>query len=64
MAHDNFREGLALIEERTVIEIDNPLLSEQSRLALEKFLPEFATSEAVLKFDATEPAAPTQVVKQ
>ena len=55
---------MALTEGRTVIEIDNPLLSEQSRLALEKFLPEFATSEAVLKFDATEPAAPTQVVKQ
>ncbi|CAA0341122.1 Amino acid ABC transporter substrate-binding protein [Alteromonas alvinellae] len=64
LAHDNFREGMALTEGRTVIEIDNPLLSEQSRLALEKFLPEFATSEAVLKFDATEPAAPAQVVKQ
>ena len=64
LAHDNFKEAMAITERRTVLEIDNPLLSEQSRLALEKFLPEFAASEAVLEFDATEPAAPTQVVKQ
>ena len=64
LAHENFREGMALTEGRTVIEIDNPLLSEQSRLALEKFLPEFATSEAVPRFDAIEPVAPTQAVTQ
>lgn len=64
LANDNFKQGMAIAEGRKVIEIDNPLLSEQSRLALEKFLPEFATSDAVLKFDATEPEAPTQVVKQ
>ena len=64
LAHKNFKEGMTLTEGRTIIEIDNPLLSEQSRLALEKFLPEFAMSEAVLKYDATEPAAPAQAAKQ
>ena len=64
LAHENFREGMALIEGRTVIEISNPLLSEQSRLALEKFLPEFSSSQAMKQFDATERVAPVQVVKQ
>ncbi|MHC6648479.1 type 2 periplasmic-binding domain-containing protein [Alteromonas sp. HB246098] len=64
LAHKNFKEGLSLIDGRTVIEINNPLLSEQSRLALEKFLPEFAMSEAVLKHDVTEPVAPAQAAKQ
>ncbi|MFZ8201519.1 amino acid ABC transporter substrate-binding protein [Alteromonas portus] len=64
LAHANFKEGMTLLDGRTIIEIDNPLLSEQSRLALEKFLPEFAASDAVLQFDATELGAPAQVVKQ
>ncbi|WP_334060860.1 amino acid ABC transporter substrate-binding protein [Alteromonas sp. S005] len=64
LAHKNFKEGMALVDGRTIIEIENPLLSEQSRLALEKFLPEFAMSEAVLKHDATEPEAPAQAAKQ
>lgn len=62
--HGNFREAMALTEGRTVIEIDNPLLSEQSRLALEKFLPEFASSKAMLQLDTTEPVAPAQAAKQ
>ena len=64
LAHKNFKEGMVLIDGRTIIEIENPLLSEQSRLALEKFLPELAMSEAVLKYDATEPVAPAQAAKQ
>lgn len=64
LAHKNFKEGMTLVDGRTIIEIENPLLSAQSRLALEKFLPEFAMSEAVLKHDATEPEAPAQAAKQ
>ncbi|MDY6976000.1 MAG: amino acid ABC transporter substrate-binding protein [Pseudomonadota bacterium] len=64
LAHKNFKEGMTLVDGRTIIEIENPLLSEQSRLALEKFLPEFAMSEAVVKHDATEPEAPAQAAKQ
>jgi hypothetical protein len=32
---------MELMGSRRVIEIDNPLLSEESKKALEKFLPEF-----------------------
>ncbi|MEC8230227.1 MAG: amino acid ABC transporter substrate-binding protein [Pseudomonadota bacterium] len=39
-----YQQSMSLLEGRTVIEIENPLLSEQSRLALERFLPEFSQS--------------------
>ncbi|WDT85569.1 amino acid ABC transporter substrate-binding protein [Alteromonas sp. 009811495] len=39
-----YQQSVSLLEGRTVIEIENPLLSEQSRLALERFLPEFSQS--------------------
>ncbi|WP_394224402.1 amino acid ABC transporter substrate-binding protein [Alteromonas gracilis] len=64
LSNKNFTEGLALIDGRTVIEIENPLLSEQSRLALEKFLPQFAASIGAPPQLVTEQVAPTQVVKQ
>lgn len=64
LANKNFKDGLALVEGRTVIEIENPLLSEQSRLALEKFLPLFAASISVPQQRLTEREAPTQVAKQ
>ena len=40
-AHSGYIEAMELIGSRRVIEIDNPLLSEESKKALEKFLPEF-----------------------
>jgi len=39
-----YQESLALMKGRTVIEIDNPLLSEQSKAALNKYLPYFSSS--------------------
>ena len=39
-----YQQSMSLLEGRTVIEMENPLLSEQSRLALERFLPEFSQS--------------------
>lgn len=39
-----YQQSMSLLEGRTVIELENPLLSEQSRLALERFLPEFSQS--------------------
>jgi hypothetical protein len=39
-----YQQSMDLIEGRRIIDIDNPLLSEQSKLALERFLPEFTHS--------------------
>ena len=64
VANANFKQGMSLIEERTVIGIENPFLSEQSRLALEKFLPEFSASKPLDDFEATEMVVPVQVEKQ
>lgn len=41
---EGYKQGMSLISGRRIIDIQNPLLSEQSKLALERFLPEFELS--------------------
>lgn len=42
---DIYQKSLALMEGRTVIELENPLLSEQSQAALDKYLPYFDSAD-------------------
>ncbi|WP_156844083.1 amino acid ABC transporter substrate-binding protein [Alteromonas sp. RW2A1] len=39
LSQEGYQESLALMEGRTTINIDNPLLNEESRMALETFVP-------------------------
>ena len=63
LSQDNFRQGMSMIEGRTELAIQNPLLSEPSRIALEKFLPEFSATQTLQQFSPSEPVAPVQVEK-
>ena len=52
--HKGYQQSLALIKGRTVITIDNPLLSKESKKAIENFLPLFAPTELSLSELKTE----------
>ncbi|NDW16706.1 amino acid ABC transporter substrate-binding protein [Alteromonas genovensis] len=52
--HKGFQQSLALVKGRTVISIDNPLLSKESQKAIENFLPLFAPAELLLNGSTTD----------
>jgi hypothetical protein len=52
--HKGYQQSLALMKGRTVISIDNPLLSKESKKAIENFLPLFAPAELLLNSSTTD----------
>ena len=64
LSQDNFRHGVSMLNGRTELKIQNPLLSEPSRIALEKFLPEFTATKTIQQFNASESVAPVQAEKR
>jgi len=64
LSQDGFRQGMSMMEGRTELNIENPFLSEPSRIALEKFLPEFIATKTLEPYDASDSVAPVLTEKQ
>ncbi|WP_334031686.1 amino acid ABC transporter substrate-binding protein [Alteromonas sp. P256] len=54
--HKGYQQSLALVKGRTVISIDNPLLSKESQKAIENFLPLLAPAELLFDSSASDGA--------